>query len=109
MEQTNLPVLASAHGIDLLGHQNSQWVDGEIVGIKCGYQFPAESIRRLYNRHKNEFKEGETSRVNLTRDVGASGRSKRGHYITGLSFQPFCPHKGRKKRMPHKGVPHTPR
>lgn len=71
---TNLPVLASRGDIDLLGYQGSQWVDAETIGRKLGFKFPAESVRKIYQRHKNEFKDGETLETKLVFEVGQKRR-----------------------------------
>ena len=71
MENVSLPVLASNNGIDLFGVGQVQWVDGETVGRKLGYKNPRKAINNLFNRHKNEFKEGESIVLNLRTMVSA--------------------------------------
>jgi len=93
MPLNNLPVLASAYDINLLGHMNKQYVDAETIGRKLGYADPYRAISRLYLRHKKEFKEGETSVVKLTTEVKGSSRSKSGH-LQQVEFRLFAVPKG---------------
>lgn len=76
MENVNLPVLASANGIDLFGVGQIQWVDGETVGRKLGYKNPRTAMIQLFNRHKNEFKEGETCVLNLSTEINRQKGAK---------------------------------
>src|SRR5574343_120060 len=72
-----LPVLASGHDIEILGFRAGEWVDAETMGRKLGTAFPRQYIIRLFNRHKNGFREDETCEVNLTSQVGGHGKERR--------------------------------
>lgn len=57
------------HPVSILDHAGKRWLTAEQVGRCLGYNEAnaGEGVRKLYNRHADEFTAADTCRVNLSR------------------------------------------
>lgn len=68
--QTN-PLYLNFKGVEMkiIDHHGQPWVTAEDAGRCLGYEQPANSINRLFQRNKDRFKANETAEIELEVEV----------------------------------------
>lgn len=84
--------LADFHGypIEIIDHNNQPWLTGEQVGKALGIKHARTGIRKLYDRHADEFTNDMTGEVDVTSPSGVQKTrifSPRGAWMLGMWSQ----------------------
>lgn len=72
MSQQLIPADFFGHSVSIVDHEGKRWLTAEELGRCLGYYAgnSSDGVRKLYNRHADEFTEADATRVNLSRVNG---------------------------------------